>query len=381
MRLFELGGHFAESYQDIRRRLRGQWLGLARKESLAELGAGLASLLVLAAAMAWMTLRAIRGAVSLGDLALFYQAFNQALGVARTTLENLGKFYENSLFLGNLFEFLDLKPQIASPDAPRALALPLREGIRLEHVRFRYPGSGRLTLDDFNLELRPGETAALVGPNGTGKSTLVKLLCRFYDPEGGSITMDGVPLPQLSLSELRRAMTVFFQQPVQYNDTVEANLRLGDLRLGDDEAAEAMRRAAALCGLDEIVARLPEGYRTQLGRGFLDGCGLSVGEWQRLALTRAILRPAPVLILDEPTSAMDPWAELNWAGRLREIAGGRITLLITHRFTTAMFADVIHVLAEGRIVESGSHAELLAAGSVYARGWAAQSRASRQGGG
>lgn len=374
LRLFELGGHFSQAYQTVRRRLRQQRLSLARQESLSELWAGAIALLVLAGAMSWMTVRALRGLVSLGDLGLFYQAFNQALGLSRTLLENLGKFYENSLFLGNLFEFLDLKPQVETTANARSVPSPLRSGLRFENVSFRYPGGNRLALHNFSLEVHPGQTIALVGPNGTGKSTLIKLLCRFYDPDSGSISIDGIPLREFSTADLRRSMAVFFQQPVRYNDTVAANIKFGDLRLTDLESPGAVERAAELSGLTEIVNRLPNGYETQLGRGFLKGTELSVGEWQRLALARASIRQAPILILDEPTSAMDPWAELKWAEHLREIAANRITILITHRFTTAMFAEVIHVMSEGRVVESGTHAQLLAKGGVYAQGWASQAR-------
>jgi len=374
IRLFEVGGHFLEAFQRVRRRLRHQRLRLAKQESVSELWAGTASLLILAATMAWMVLRAIHGRVSLGDLALFYQAYNQGYGLSRTLLDNVGKLYENSLFLGNLFEFMDLKPQIASAANARPVPSPLRSGIRFERVNFQYPGSSRQVLRDFSLEIEPGQMVALVGPNGTGKSTLLKLLCRFYDPDSGAITLDGVPLREISLAELRRSMSVFFQQPVRYNDTVRANIRFGDLRLTDAEFSQELEKSAAVSGLDEIVSRLPKRYETELGRDFLEGTELSVGEWHRLGLVRATLRQAQILILDEPTSAMDPWAELRWAERLRAVAEKRITILITHRFTTAMFADVIHVMDDGRVVESGSHAQLLAKGGVYAEGWASQAR-------
>jgi ATP-binding cassette subfamily B protein len=230
-------------------------------------------------------------------------------------------------------------------------------------------------LRDFNLAVQPGQIVALVGPNGSGKSTLLKLLCRFYDPDSGAISLDGIPLCELSTTDLRRSMSVFFQQPVRYNDTVAANIRFGDLRLTDAEFSRALDKGAGDSGLDEIIARLPNSYDTQLGRDFLDGTELSVGEWQRLGLVRAAIRQAQILVLDEPTSAMDPWAELRWAERLRSMAANRITILITHRFTTAMFADVIYVMSEGRVVESGSHAQLLSNGCVYAEGWASQAKA------
>ncbi len=374
IRLFDLGGHFLQSFQKIRKRLRDERLNLARQESLSELWAGAMGLLVLAGTMAWMALRAIRGLLSLGDLALFYQAFNQGLNLSSTLLGNLGKLYENSLFLGNLFEFLDLKPQISSPSRARSLPASPSSGLKFESVSFRYPGSNRQALSDFSLDVQPGQVIALVGPNGTGKSTLMKLLCRFYDPDSGSISFDGIPLNELSISELRRSISVFFQQPVRYNDTVAANIRFGDLHLTDLEFSCALEKFADVSGLNEIIARLPLSYDTELGRGFLDATELSVGEWQRLALVRATIRQAQILVLDEPTSAMDPWAELRWAERLRETAANRITILITHRFTTAMFADVIHVMSEGRIVESGSHEQLLVTGGAYAKGWASQGK-------
>ena len=374
IRLYDVGRHFLAAYQKVRQRLRQQRLELARQESVSELWAGTASLLVLASTMAWMVLRAIHGRITLGDLALFYQAYNQGYGLSRTLLDNVGKLYENSLFLGNLFEFMDLKPQIASAANALPVPVPLRSGIKFERVNFHYPGSTRQVLREFNLEIAPGQMVALVGPNGTGKSTLLKLLCRFYDPDSGAITLDGIPLREISVAELRRSMSVFFQQPVRYNDTVANNIRFGDLRLTDAEFSAALEKSAEDSGLEEIVGRLAKRYETQLGRDFIEGTELSVGEWHRLGLVRAAVRQAQILILDEPTSAMDPWAELRWAERLRAMSDERITILITHRFTTAMFADVIHVMAEGQVVESGSHAQLLAKGGVYAEGWASQAR-------
>ena len=375
MRLFGLGDHFLNAFQEVRQRLRQERLSLARQESISELWAGAGALLILGATMVWMVRRAIYGLVSLGDLALFYQAFNQGFGLSRTLLDNLGRLYENSLFLGNLFEFLDLKPQIVSPPNARKVPSPLTSGIEFRGVSFHYPGSNRQVLRDFSLEVQPGQIVALVGPNGSGKSTLLKLLCRFYDPDSGAISLDGIPLCELSTTDLRRSMSVFFQQPVRYNDTVAANIRFGDLRLTDLEFSLALDKGAEDSGLNEIIARLPNSYDTQLGRDFQDGAELSVGEWQRLGLVRAAIRHAQILVLDEPTSAMDPWAELRWAERLRSMVANRITILITHRFTTAMFADIIYVMSEGRVVESGSHAQLLSKGRVYAEGWASQAKA------
>jgi ATP-binding cassette subfamily B protein len=217
-----------------------------------------------------------------------------------------------------------------------------------------------------------GKIVALVGPNGAGKSTLLKLLCRFYDPDEGSIAIDGKDLQNFAIEDLRRLITVLFQQPFHYNTSVRENILYGDLKLDATEAEiDAAVRAA---GAEEIVSRLPEKSQTLLGRWFAGGTELSVGEWQRIALARAFLRRAPVIILDEPTSALDPWAEADWLDRFRQLAVGRTSIIITHRFTTAMHADVIHVMDRGRIVESGSHQRLLDHNGLYAQSWSRQTR-------
>jgi ATP-binding cassette subfamily B protein len=248
--------------------------------------------------------------------------------------------------------------------------VPLQQGIRFRDVTFRYPGRERAVLQDFNLMIPAGHIVTIVGPNGAGKSTLVKLLCRFYDPEKGRVEMDGQDLKGLSIEELRRQCAVLFQQPVHFNATVTENIAMGDLSMAKDQSK--IEAAALAAGVDRIVGRLPRGYSQVLGNWFKEGTELSVGEWQRIALARAFLRQSPVIIFDEPTSAMDPWAEADWMKRFRELVAGRTTVIITHRFTTAMFADSIHVMTDGRIVESGDHEQLLSRGGMYAQGWATQ---------
>jgi len=371
IRAFALGEYFESAYRRLRNGLRAEKLDLARDQSLAELFAGASALAVTAAALIWMVLRTLRGLISLGDLALFYQAFQQGTRLARALLENVGQLYQNSLFLGNLFEFLALEPQIVSPPAPVSVPRQLHEGIRFQNISFRYPDTQRLALQDFELFVPKGRVVAIVGPNGAGKSTLVKLLCRFYDPETGSIEIDGIDLRNFAVDELRQHITVLFQEPVHYNATVRENIGLGDpSRLC--EGGGLVRTAAEAAGAETFIRRLPNGYENLLGHWFDKGVELSVGEWQRLALARAFVRQAPIVILDEPTSAMDPWAEADWLRRFRDLAAGRTALLITHRFTTAMLADQIHVMEEGRVLESGSHKELIARGGRYAAWWSAQ---------
>jgi ATP-binding cassette subfamily B protein len=247
---------------------------------------------------------------------------------------------------------------------------PLTGGIRFRNVSFRYPGSERAALVGLNLEVAAGQTAAIVGPNGAGKSTVIKLLCRFYDPEEGAVEVDGVDISGMPVDDYRRLVSVLFQQPVEYSATAGENIALGDLA-GPCGPAE-IEAAAQAAGAREVVERLPRGYDQMLGKWFAGGTELSVGEWQRIALARAFLRRAPIILLDEPTSAMDSWAEAEWLQRFRALARGHTAVIITHRFTTAMHADIVHVMQEGRIVESGTHDGLLARRGLYAQSWRAQ---------
>jgi len=239
-------------------------------------------------------------------------------------------------------------------------------------VTFRYPDSQRLILCNFDLFIPAGKTVAIVGANGAGKSTLIKLICRLYDPEEGRIELDGVDLRELSLQELRRSVAVLFQEPVRYNETVAENIGLGNLAAAADRSE--IERAGQGSGAQEVVERLPRGYDTLLGKWFVEGTELSVGEWKRIALARTFFRQAHVFLLDEPTSSMDSWAEAEWMDRFATQTRGQTGVIITHRFTTAMRADIIHVMQDGQIVESGCHEELLEREGEYAKSWKNQMR-------
>ena len=372
LRLFHLGDHFQDAFAVLRGRLRGQRRALARRQSLAEIAAGGFGLMVSGAVVLWMLGRAVRGSGTLGDVVLFYQAFRQGLQLMSSLLHSLGQLYGNVLFVGNLFEFLDLRSRVVSVPLAAAPPARLREGLRFRHVTFRYAESRHNVLEDFNLFLPAGKTSAVVGVNGAGKSTLVKLLARFYDPDAGAVEWDGVDARSFGLAELRSRLTVLFQQPVHYNASVRETIVLGDLRRSITDSE--LRQASLAAGADRVIEGLAEGYDSLLGKWFADGAELSLGEWQRIALARAFVRRAPVLVLDEPTSAMDPWAESDWLARFRELSRGYTVLIITHRFSTALCADAIHVMDGGRIVESGSHLELLRQGGRYAAAWDGQVR-------
>ncbi len=378
VRVFDLAGHFRQQYQEVRRRLREGRLELMRRQAWASLGAGLVGLLATALVMVWMVARALRGVASLGDLALFYQAFNQGQGLMRALLSSAGQMYANTLFLEHLFTFLEIPTGLPDPDDPVPVPRQLREGIRFENVTFCYPGSSRPVLQQLNLFIPAGKTVAIVGANGAGKSTLLKLLCRFYDPDEGRVTIDGIDLRRFRRRELLDAITVLFQFPVPYQDTLARNIALGDLKQPPTRAA--IEQAARSAMVDEIARKLPQGYDTLLGKWFSEeGAELSGGEWQRVSLARAFYRQAPIVVLDEPTSAMDSWTEAEWMDRFGELVRGRTALIITHRFTTAMRADLIYVMDEGRVIEQGTHHQLLALNGHYAASWRRQMRQHLEG--
>ena len=374
VRLFGLGPRLRESYQALRRRLRGERIKQMQMQSFARLGAGVAALLVASAAMVWMGWRAMNGLATLGDLALFYQTFSRGQGLVQGLLSNLGRIYTHSLFLGNLFKFLELKPQVCSPEQPVPMPRSLQHGIEFRDITFSYPGSTRPALEDFSLTIPAGKIVAIVGANGAGKTTLLKLLCRFYDPEKGGIELDGVDLRKFSVDELWRQLTVLFQHPVNHHATASDSIAMSEFDL--EPSAAEIESAARDAGAHDFLARLPQGYDTLLGKWFGAGAELSGGEWQRVATARAYLRRSPIIMLDEPTSFMDSWSEVDWFSRFRKLAAGRTGLMITHRFTIAMRADIIHVMEKGEIVESGTHHELLAMDGLYSQSWAAQMQAS-----
>lgn len=374
VRLFDYADYFQSSYNNLRRRLRHEQFHLLKLQTLGRFVAAIIALIISGAAIAWMGRLVLLGSLTLGDLALFFQAFNQGQGIIKSLLSSLGQIYRNSLFIGNLFEFLQIQPKIV--DQPNSLPVPSipKQGIHFREVTFRYPGIEEPVLNNFNLMLPAGKIVVIVGDNGAGKSTLIKLLCRFYDPESGSIELDGIDIRQYSLKELRRLITVLFQSPIPYYTTVSENIALGDIWAASNQVE--IEAAAKASGIHDKIMRMPQGYNTILGKLFPEGTELSGGQWQRLALARAFFRRAQIIILDEPTSAMDPWAEFDWLERFRTLASDRTAIVITHRFTLAMRADIIHVMRAGQIVESGNHDELLALDGLYAESWKSQMQAS-----
>jgi ATP-binding cassette subfamily B protein len=346
---------------------------LVRKQSVAGIGAALVSLLTAGAALAWLSWRTLRGSGTLGDIALYYQALMGSQSLIRGMTGSLGHVYSNSLFLGSLFEFLDLKPMVV--DAANTVPAPshIHRAVRFENVTFQYPNTERTALCNFDLTIPAGKIVAIVGPNGAGKSTLLKLVARFYDPDEGSVSIDGVNIRNIPVRELRQMVSVLFQMPVTYDASAAENIAVGDIRRV--HSRDALKSAAKSAGAHEVIRRLPQGYDTPLGKAFENGNELSSGEWHRVAMARAFLRDAPLILLDEPTSFMDSWAEADWFENLRALATGRTAVVITHRFTIAMRADLIHVMRAGTVIESGTHNGLLAADGFYAESWKQQTEA------
>ncbi len=367
VRMLQTSGVFRERYAELRKRLRTERLRLMRKQLVSSFVAAIGGLVILGGSMVWMFRRAMTGMGTLGDLALFYQAFNQGQSLMQSLMSSTGQIYTNTLFLKDLFEFLDQQSVLRDPEEPVAVPRPLQSGIVFDDVTFTYPGGNHPALENFNLHIPAGKVVAIVGENGAGKSTLSKLLCRFYDPDSGCVTWDGHDLRDFAQDELRRAISIMFQAPVQYQATVAENIAIGQQATDED-----VRAAAQGAGIEERILRLPKGYDSMLGRLFAEGTELSGGEWQRIALARAFLQQSPLLLLDEPTSFMDSWAEQAWLERFRVLVKGRTAVIITHRFSAAMQADLIFVMRRGQVIEEGTHEELLRQSGFYAASWEAQ---------
>lgn len=372
VRLYELGPLLISRFRGFRRKLREERLGIAARRAAAELAAHTGATAAIYGSLAFIAYRTVQGTNTLGDLVMYYQACQRGQDFLQELLGGLAGIYEDTLFLSSLHDFLDLERKVVEPAHPSPVPRPMQTGIVLSHVRFHYPTGTRNVLEDVSLAIRPGEVVALVGENGSGKTTLVKLLCRLYDPSSGTITLDGVDLRSFATAALRREFGVLLQDYSRYQLTARENIWFGNTDLPPEH--ERVVAAARDAGADDVIRGLPRGYETVLGKLFEQGEELSVGEWQKVALSRAFLRDAQILVLDEPTSSLDAQAESVVFETLRKLARGRAALLISHRFSTVRLADRIDVLKEGRIIESGTHEQLVGNPGTYARLFAAQAQ-------
>ncbi len=369
VKLFGLGPTLLGRYRSLSERFYAEDRALAVRRTGWGYGLSLLSTAVFYASYVLIVALTVRGQLTLGDMTLYLVAFRQGQQSFQSILQAVGSMYEDTLYMSNLFEYLAIPTERPKPTAPAALA-PER-GIRFDKVGFRYPGAERWALRDVSLFIPKGQSLALVGENGAGKTTFIKLLSGLYQPTEGRILFDGRDLGDWDPHELQRRIGVIFQDFNQYQLLLRENVAFGSVDHLQDELRVA--RAVEQGGAHELVASLAQGLETQLGRWFKEGVELSGGQWQKIALARAFMRDeADILILDEPTAALDVEAEHAVFRRFRTLAEGRTTILISHRFPTVRMADRIVVLEGGTITEEGTHRELLAAGARYARLFALQ---------
>jgi ATP-binding cassette subfamily B protein len=316
-------------------------------------------------------LNAVRGEITIGTLTFLAASFGRGRDVIQSILMSASNVYEQALYLRDLFVFLDMRPTIESPPNARVVPAKIKSGFVFEDVGFRYPGSDRWAIRNVDLVLKPGERVALVGENGAGKTTITKLMARLYDPTEGRITLDGVDLREYDLVSLRHAIGVIFQDFVRYDMRFDENIGVGEIDSVRADLEKSNGTPVAITDAAEnslaasLLPRFKKGYQQMLGRRFDDGVDLSGGEWQKIALARAYIRDAQVLILDEPTAALDARAEYEVFLRFSELVAGRMAVLISHRFSTVRMADRIIVLRHGKVEEQGSHEELLAKHGLY----------------
>lgn len=315
------------------------------------------------AAFLWIIARTLTGQLSIGDLTFLSGSFLRLRGLLEGLLSGFSSMAGQAMYLDDLFDFFTARPAIASPADPLPVPVPIAQGFRFENVGFRYPGRDDWAIRGMTLDLRAGETVALVGENGAGKTTIVKLLARLYDPDEGRITLDGRDLRDYDLDQLRGTVGVIFQDFVRYAVTAAENIAIGRIDARDDRPRIVTAAERSLA--DQVIAKLPKGYDQMVGKRFARGLDLSGGEWQKLAIARAYMRDAQLLVLDEPTAALDARAEYEVFLRFRDLTQGRTALLISHRFSSVRMADRIIVLEGGRVQDQGSHAELVARPGRY----------------
>jgi ATP-binding cassette subfamily B protein len=363
LKLFNLGPYLTGEYARLANHIYDQNVALARRRLRAGALLSVLSSAGYYGAYAFVIYRTVTGALTWGTL----QFLAGAIAAASTNIQNIFSTFssiaDQSLFLTDLVEFLTVQPTIRSKPNALPAPRPIRDGFLFDRVCFTYPGRFTRVLDRLDLRIEPGERIALIGENGQGKTTIVKLLTRLYDPTEGRILLDGVDLREYNIEDLQREIGVIFQDFVRYEMTAGANIAVGCMDKADDRA---LRLAARKSLADLVVDRLPHGYDQLLGLRFQGGVELSGGEWQKLALARAYLRDSQILVLDEPTAALDARSEYELFQRFAELTEGKMALLISHRFSTVRMADRIVVLADGSLAEQGNHNQLIALGGRYA---------------
>jgi ABC-type multidrug transport system fused ATPase/permease subunit len=364
VKLYQLGPTFLNRYRSIFQKLYRDDRNLTLKRTIWRYLLGLLSTAAFYLAYVWIMIETVAKQISLGDLTMYLVVFRQGQSTVSNILSGISSMYEDSLYLSNLYEFLD--EQVAPEIGHAKQGEKPGDGLRFEGVWFTYPDSEASALQDVTFHLKPGQKLAIVGENGSGKTTLIKLLTRLYSPTSGRIFLDGTDLKDWDLAALQQRIGVIFQNFVKYQFTVGENIGAGDVTQLEDE--QRWREAAEKSTASPVIEHLPDRYQTRLGKWFKGGRELSGGQWQKIALARAFMRiQADILVLDEPTSAMDPEAEVEIFEQFRAMTPDQMAILISHRFSTVRMADQILVLSQGRVLEQGTHQELVQSGQKYAR--------------
>ncbi|WP_185827505.1 ABC transporter ATP-binding protein [Halomonas nitroreducens] len=363
LRLYQLGDYLKDHYANLRGHIRRGRMKINKRRTYADIAAESIATIAFFVVLLYLAWRTSQGKSSAGDLVLFMLIFQRAQSLGQEVIQRLSRLYEDHLYMGLIFRFLDMSPAMVDSHSHRQFPEKLVEGIRFESVSFRYPHANNFALCEIDVRIKPGQIVALVGANGSGKTSLIKLLCRLYDPIEGRITIDGVDIRDFDLEGYRRYFSVVFQDYSHYAATVRENIHFGDIN--HSISMPSIEMAALKAGAHSFIEDLPARYDTQLTRMFDNGQELSIGQWQKIALARAFLRESQLIILDEPTSSLDPGAEFEFFDTFRERINHRAALIISHRLSTVRMADYIYVMDKGKICEKGTHEELVGLGGIY----------------
>ena len=363
LRLNQLGDYLRHKYKRIRSDIRDERLAISRKRTTVEsIVAAIASIIFFSSLgyLAWST---AQGENSVGDLVLFLLIFQRAQSMGQELVQQLSKLYEDHLYMGMLFEFMDMRYTVPRSEHPVSIVQTEKTTLKLENVSFAYPGTNKDVIKNVNMEIKPGQIVALVGANGSGKTSLIKLMTRLYDPTQGHVDVNGVNAQDCDIDEYRQLFSVIFQDYSHYAESIHENIRFGHIHGSDAE--NTVPHAAENAGAAAFIEEMDDKYDTMLTRLFDNGKELSIGQWQKIALARAFMLKSNIVILDEPTSAMDPVAESELFENFRERINHRSALIISHRLSTIRLADYIYVMDDGEIKESGTHETLFEKKGIY----------------